>query len=138
MSNAHKNARTTPHLREVMVRRVIQDGQPAETVAATFAVSTRTVYKWLARYRAEGLAGLANRSSRAKTVANKLADPWIAMIERLRREYRLTAAEIAAQLKLARSTVASHLARRGIGRLASLEPRAPVRRYQRERPGELL
>ncbi len=60
------------------------------------------------------------------------------MMLRLRRDYRLTAAEIAGKLKLARSTVAAHLAAAGLGRLSRLEPEAPARRYQRHRPGELL
>jgi transposase InsO family protein len=136
--NAHKNARLTPHSRAVMVRRVLEEDWTAKAAAAAFAVSERTVRKWLARYRAEGPAGLQNRPSRAKTVANRLAEPWIAMVERVRREYRLTGQEIALRLKLARSTVAGHLARLGIGKLDRLDPPAPVVRYQRDRPGELV
>jgi len=136
--NAHKNARTTPYSRATMVRRILEEGWTAKAAAAAFAVSERTIYKWLARYRAEGTAGLENRSSRAKLVANRLAEPWIAMVERIRREYRLTAAEIAVRLKLARSTVAGHLARLGIGTLKRLDPPAPTVRYQRDRPGELV
>ena len=60
------------------------------------------------------------------------------MMERLRRDYRLSAEEIATKLKFARSTVAAWLKRRGLGRLKSLDEPAPVRRYQRQRPGELL
>ena len=60
------------------------------------------------------------------------------MMASLRREYRLTAEEIATQLKLTRSTVAAWLKRRGLGRLKSLDEPAPVVRYQRQRPGELL
>jgi hypothetical protein len=56
----------------------------------------------------------------------------------LRREYRLTADEIAGKLKLARSTVAAWLTRRGLGRLSGLEPKQPPRRYQRQHPGELI
>ena len=56
----------------------------------------------------------------------------------LRREYRLTAEEIAGKLKLARSTVAAWLTRRGLGRLTALEPKPPPRRYQRQHPGELI
>ena len=76
--SAHKNARTTPHGRAVMVRRIEKEGWTAAAVAAAFAVSERTVCKWLARYRAEGLAGLQDRSSRARTVANRLAEAWVA------------------------------------------------------------
>ena len=120
-----------------MVRRIEIEGWTARAVADAFAVSERTVRKWLARCRAEGLPGLEDRSSRARVVANKLAAPWVAMILRLR-QYRLTAAEIAAHLTLARTTVAGHLAAAGLGRLQALDPQPPVVRYQRERPGELV
>ncbi|MGK9236871.1 IS481 family transposase [Inquilinus limosus] len=138
MNNPHKNARTTPLGRAEMVRRVIEAGRPVLEVAAGFGVSERTARKWLARFRAEGPAGLQNRSARPKTQANQTAEPWIAAIERLRREYRLTGAEIAAKLAMARSTVAAWLLRLGLGRLNALAPKPPVRRYQRERPGERL
>ena len=106
--------------------------------AASFEVSTRTVRKWLARFRREGRAGLENRSSAPHLVANKLPAPWLAMIARLRREYRMTGEEIALRLRLPRSTVASHLRRLGLGRLAALEPSEPARRYSRARAGELV
>jgi transposase InsO family protein len=136
--SAHKNARTTPHGRAVMVHRIEHEGWTAAAVAEAFAVSERTVRKWLARHRAEGVAGLHDRSSRAREIANRLAEGWINIVLRLRRDYRLTAAEIAAKLHLARSTVAGHLAAAGLGRLARLEPATPVRRYQRQHPGELV
>jgi hypothetical protein len=60
------------------------------------------------------------------------------VIEMLRREYRLTADEIASKLKLARSTVAAWLTWRGLRRLAALEPKEPPRRHQRQHPGELI
>jgi transposase InsO family protein len=138
MNNPHQNARMTPLGRVEMVRRILQEGRPVAEVAAGFGVSERTARKWLARFRSEGAAGLENRSSRPALVANRTLEPWIDMMERLRREYRLTAEEIATKLKFARSTVASWLKRRGLGRLKSLDEPAPVRRYQRQRPGELL
>ena len=138
MNNPHQNARMTPLGRAEMVRRIVEEGRPVAEVATGFGVSERTARKWLARYRAEGVAGLKNRSSRPQLVANRTLEPWIDMMEALRREYRLTAEEIAAQLRLARSTVAAWLKRRGLGRLRLLEAPAPVRRYQRQRPGELL
>jgi transposase InsO family protein len=138
MNNPHQNARMTPLGRAEMVRRIVEEGRPVAEVAAGFGVSERTARKWLGRYRAEGAAGLKNRSSRPKSVANRTLDPWIDMMESLRREYRLTAEEIAAKLHLARSTVAAWLKRRGIGRLKCLEQPVPVRRYQRQRPGKLL
>lgn len=137
MNNPHKNARMTPLGRAEMVRR-IREGQPVAVVAAGFGVSEKTARKWVKRFEQEGPAGLENRSSRPRTVANRTAEPWLASIERLRREYRLTGEEIAEKLSMARSTVGGWLTRLRLGRLASLEPTEPVRRYQRERPGELL
>lgn len=136
--NAHKNDRTTPFGRAVMIRRVLQEGWSVAAVAASFEVSTRTVRKWLARFRREGRPGLESRSSAPHLVANKLPAPWLTMIARLRREYRMTGEEIALRLRLPRSTVASHLRRLGLGRLAALEPSEPARRYSRARAGELV
>jgi transposase InsO family protein len=136
--NAHKNARTTPFGRAVMVRRVLEEGWSVAAVASAFEVSTHTVRKWLARFCSEGVAGLQNRSSAPHLVANKLAAPWLTMVTRLRRDYRMTGEEIAERLRLPRSTVASHLRRLGLGRLAALEPSEPARRYNRARAGELV
>jgi len=60
------------------------------------------------------------------------------MIEKLRRTCRMTARAIASQLRLCRSTVSGVLARLGLGRLKHLDPPEPVRRYERERPGNLI
>ena len=138
MNNPHQNARMTALGRVEMVRRIVEEGRAVAEVAAGFGVSERTARKWLARFRSEGAAGLQNRSSRPVSVANRTAEPWIDMMESLRREYRLTAEEIATKLKFARSTVAAWLKRRGLGRLKHLDEPAPVRRYQRQRAGELL
>jgi transposase len=59
--NIHKNARTTPRSRALIVHRVLREHWPVSAVAIAFGVSERTVYKWLARYRAEGVAGLGDR-----------------------------------------------------------------------------
>jgi transposase InsO family protein len=138
MNNPHQNARTTPLGRVEMIKRIVEDHRPIAEVASGLGISERTARKWLARWKREGRAGLENRSSRPRTVANRLADAVIALIEQLRREFRLTAEAIAGKLVLARSTVAGWLQRRGIGRLKSLAEPEPVRRYQRQRPGELI
>jgi len=65
MNNPHKNARTTPLGRAEMIRRIVEDGRPVAEVAAGFGISERRARTWLARWRAEGPAGLENRSSRA-------------------------------------------------------------------------
>jgi transposase InsO family protein len=135
--NIHKNARTTPQSRALLVHRVLREHWPVSAVAIAFGVSERTVYKWLARYRAEGLAGLRDRRSTAHRHPHALAPAWLALI-RLLRQARLVAAEIAARLPLARSTISAVLTRLGWGRLRDLNPPEPVRRYEWSRPGELV
>lgn len=137
MNNPHQNARLTVHSREQIVARVAS-GQTAGEVAAAFAVSVRTVRKWLARFRAGGGAALSNRASAPARVSRRLAQARVVLILHLRRTLRMTGAAIAAKLGLARSTVGRWLRREGLGRLAQIDPPDPVRRYQRERPGELI
>lgn len=135
MNNPHKNARTTVHGRALMVARHAE-GRPVPQIAEELGVSARTVWKWLRRHRTGGAAALENRSS--ASAMPDAARPWIDIACRLRRDFRLTAAEIAAKLHLPRSTVARWLRQAGLGRLSSLEPKEPPRRYQRDRPGELI
>jgi transposase InsO family protein len=134
--NIHKNARTTPHSRQLMVRRVLDQKQPATRVAADFGVSERAVRKWLARWRAGGEPALTDRSS-APARQRRLPPERVAAIAELRRR-RLTSPVIARRLGLPLSTVGCVLSRLGLGRLKRLDPPAPVVRYQRERPGELV
>ena len=134
--NLHKNARTMPRSRLLMVRRVLEPKQPAAKVAADFGVSERTVRKWLARWRAGGEPALDDRSS-APARQRRLPPEQVAAIAALRRQ-RLTSPVIARRLGLPLSTVGHVLRRLGLGRLKSLDRPAPVVRYQRERPGELV
>jgi transposase len=60
--NTHKNARLTIHGRVLLVKRVIEHGLRVEEAAQAAGVSARTAYKWLQRYREEGVSGLHNRS----------------------------------------------------------------------------
>ena len=137
MNNPHQNARTTVHSRELMVARRAA-GRPVAQIAEEFGVAPRTVYKWLSRHRDGGAPALVNRSSRPRRHGAAHAGHWSDVAAHLRREYRLTGAEIAERLYLARSTVSRWLRRAGIGRLKALEPQEPPRRYERERPGELI
>jgi transposase InsO family protein len=137
MNNPHHGARLTVHSREQIVARVLS-GQTAAEVAAAFAVSVRTVCKWMARFRAGGRAALANRASGPARVARRMPGATLALIVHLRRSLRMTGAAIAARLGLSRSTVARWLRREGLGCLAQIDPPEPVRRYQRARPGELI
>jgi transposase InsO family protein len=134
--DVHQNARTTPHSRENIVRRVLQ-GESARGVADDVGVCESTVRKWMRRYRAEGRAGLRDRSCRPHRSPAATPPRLLPWIERLRRQ-RWTSAEIAARLQLGRATVARLLQRRGLARLSTLEPPAVVRRYEWPHPGDLL
>ena len=133
----HGSAKTTPYARELMVRRVLEQAEPVKDMAVAFGVSERTVYKWLLRYRQHGVAGLQDRSSRPHQCPHRTPSRTVRQILKLRR-FRRTAWEIAQQLSVPRSTVSQWLVRLGMGRLQSLEPKPPVRRYERKRPGSLL
>lgn len=133
----HGNARLTPYARYELVRRVLEQAEPAKDAAAAFGVSVRTAYKWVRRYREEGLQGLEDRSSRASRCPHRTPERLVRQILRLRR-HRLTAWEISQRLKVPRSTVSYWLYRHGLGRLQNLEPKPPVIRYERARPGALL
>lgn len=135
--NIHQNARTTPLSRALMVKRIIELGWPVAQAAEAAGVSERTVYKWLARYRAEGPQGLRDRASVAHRLPHALSSAWVALIRTLR-QARLTAWAIAQQIKVARSTVSAVLARLGLGKLALLAPPVPVVRYEHRAPGDLL
>jgi transposase InsO family protein len=133
--NVHKNARLTASGRVLLVSR-IERGWTVGHAAEASGVSARTAYRWLARSRS-GDCQLRDRSSAPRHCPHRLAKEQIAAVERLRRE-RLTGPAIARALGMARSTVSLILRRLGLNRLALLEPRPPVIRYERERPGELI
>ena len=133
----HANAPLGPKGRAIMVRRVLEEGIALTEAAEAAGVSARTAGKWVRRYRAEGEAGLLDRSSAPKHVHNATAPDRVEAIVALRR-VRLTGPEIAETLEMATSTVSAVLKRIGLGKLSRLEPAEPVRRYERSRPGELI
>jgi transposase InsO family protein len=133
----HPNAKTTPFARQLLVDRVRRLGWSMDDAAQAAGISRRTGYRWLAREREEGLAGLRDRSSRARRIPHRTSCLRTERIERLRRR-RLTGAQIATRLAMPRSTVAAVLKRRGLERLSRLVPKPTIVRYERQRPGELL
>jgi transposase InsO family protein len=134
--NMHKNARLTPRGRERIVRQVAS-GQTPEAVAQAAGVCPRTVRKWVKRYRREGLAGLQDRSSRPHRLRQPTPPAVVEEIERLRRQ-RWTGKQIAVQVGVSPATVSRVLRRLGLNKLSALEPAEPIRRYEREHPGELI
>jgi transposase InsO family protein len=133
----HANARTCPKSRRLLVTRIEEEGWSLMVAAEAAGISERSARKWLGRWRAEGEAGLADRSSAPRRVPSRLGADRVEAIEALRR-LRMTAAEIAEVLGMALSTVSRWLARIGLGKRSRLEPPEPPNRYERKRPGELI
>ena len=123
--------------RELIIQRVKEQGQSVQEVAQSWGSVNRPSTKWLARYQAQGRAGLEDRSSRPARIARQNSEagsrgnlPSSPSSNGGSRD--------AARLGLARSTVARILQQAGWGRLKSLEPAQPARRYERHHPGQLL
>ena len=133
----HKNARLTPHSRGELVRRVLIERQTPMAVATAFGVCLKTVRKWIERFQAEGEAGLRDRSSRPHRLRSPTPKESVERIEVLRRERR-PASHIAKEVGVSPATVSRVLKRLGLNKLKALDPPAPVRRYERDTPGELI
>jgi len=134
--NLHANAALSWSGRRRLCALVVDEGWTVTAAAAAVGVSVRCARKWVGRYRLEGEAGLRDRSSAPRRVANRTAEERVAAIVTLRK-LRFTAAEIAETLAMALSTVSGILTRLGLGRLGRLGLEQP-RRYERARAGELL
>ena len=132
----HGNHRTCPSSRLLMCRRVLEQEWTVLEAAEAAGCSPRTVWKWLARYRA-GDVELVDRSSRPKRSPARLSADRVGAIEALRRVW-MSAAEISEALKIPLSTVSVWLKRIGLGKRSRLEPTEPIVRYERDTPGELV
>ena len=135
--NVHKNARLTAHSRAGLVRRVLNEGWSPKAVATAFGVDGKTVAKWVGRYRSEGAAGLADRSSRPRTLRRPTPLETQERIIALRRQ-RWTGQQIAKETEVSPTTVSRILRRAKLSRIRDLEPPEPVVRYERKTPGELI
>jgi transposase InsO family protein len=137
----HPNAPLTPEGRRRMVDCVITQGWTIESTADRFQVDAKTVRKWRDRYLAEGETGLLDRSSRPRRSPNRTPRAKRRQVVRMRCQRRWGADHIGHELGLAASTVQAILNAEGLGRLDRGDRATdvePVRRYQRDRPGELI
>jgi transposase InsO family protein len=132
----HANARLSPNGRRLLVDRIEQENWTVRAACEAAGISERTGRKWLARWRREGPAGLRDRSSAPKTVANKTPAQTVALLVALRR-LRFTSPELAELLDLPLSTIGAVLKREGLGRLGRLGLE-PAERYEHARPGDLI
>jgi transposase InsO family protein len=134
--NIHENARLTPRGREHLVS-AVRSGQTLEAAARAAGVCPRTASKWVERFRREGSVGLIDRSSRPRRLYRPTPPAIVERVEALRRQ-RWTGKQIAAEVGVSPATVSRILKRLGLNRIAALEPAEPVRRYQRDNPGDLI
>lgn len=120
-----------------MVRSVVDGGLSHSAAASQFHTTAKTVAKWVKRFRADGIFGLHDRSSRPHSSPSQTSPATCAVIEALRRQ-RHTGKQISAETQVSAATVSRVLRRLGINRIRDLEPAEPVRRYERAAPGEML
>jgi transposase InsO family protein len=123
-----------------LARLIIDDGWTFSEAAKMFMVSPRTAAKWANRYRAEGSAGMADRSSRPRRCPSKTPPDMVRAIVRLRWRKRLGPVQIAGQLGIPASTVHAVLVRCRINRLSHIDrvTGEPIRRYEHDHPGSLI
>jgi transposase InsO family protein len=133
----HRNAKTTPHMRALLVDRIRHQRWTPQAAAGAAGISVRSAYKWLARHRTGGASALEDRASTPHRQPRRTAPAVTARIMAARYERR-TAWAIAVQLQVPRSTVAAVLVRAGLNRLARLTPAAPITRYEWAHPGDLV
>ena len=135
--NTHKNARLTFLRRLEMVEDIAKRGLSASEAATAHGVSAVTARKWLGRFLADGVAGLADKSSRPSK-SPRAIDPSVALaIVEFRRKL-FTQSRIATYLGVSKATVSRVLRRAGLSRFSDLAPVDAVQRYEREAPGDLL
>jgi transposase InsO family protein len=137
---AHRRARLTPLGRLVLVERVLIEGWPAARAAEAASVSRPTVYKWVRRFLDEGVEGLNDRTSAPHQRPRALNTRDVEQILRARRRLKQGPHRLGYALGRPRSTVYGVLRRHGLSRLDHLDRPTgrPIRRYERQRPGELV
>jgi transposase InsO family protein len=133
----HRNAKSTPSSRLLLVHRVLFEGWTYAAAAEGFAVSVRTVAKWVRRFREGGVAGLEDASSRPGAPPHQTPPAAVALIRVLREQHALPAWAIGRALHIPRSTVSAWLRRLGLQRPPTA-PAVPVQRYEWPRPGDLV
>ncbi len=137
---SHANAALTPRARLRLARLIVERRWTYAAAAKMFMVAPRTAKKWADRYRAEGSAGMTDRTSRPHTSPTKTSPDLVRQIVRLRWRHRLGPVQIAGQLGMPASTVHAVLVRCRIHRLSHIDRATgePIRRYEHPHPGSLI
>ena len=137
---SHPNATLTPRTRLRLARLIVEQGWTCTAAAKMFMVAARTARKWADRYRREGVAGMADRSSRPHHSPAKTSPVLVRQIVRQRWRHRLGPVQIGGRLGLPASTVHAVLVRCRINRLTRIDrvTGEPLRRYEHDHPGSLI
>ena len=133
----HHHARLTIHRREDLAKKVLQRQLSLSEAAAEFKLSRQSAAKWVRRFRAEGIAGLRDRTSRPQRSPRSTSAERVAQVEQLRR-LRWTGVRIAQTTGLSRATVSRILTRLRLNKIVMLTPPVPIVRYEHPAPGDLL
>lgn len=136
----HPNAPLTETGRLRLARCVVDDRWPLRRAAERFQVAPATASRWADRYRRLGEAGMRDRSSRPHHSPRRTPTRTERRIINVRVLRRWGPARIAYLLGLNPATVHRVLVRYRLPRLRDLDraTATPVRRYEREAPGELI
>lgn len=142
----HANARLTVHGRMLLVERVVGQRRPVAHVVKELGCSRQTGYRWLARWREHGPAGLVDRPSGPRRSPHRLAAEVEQRVIACREASRRGPLFVAAELGLAPATVGRVLRRHRMPLLRECDPitgvrirsRASDRRYEYDTPGGLV
>jgi len=137
---SHANAALTPRARLRLARLVVEQGWTYAAAAKMFMVCAKTAKKWADRYRTQGVAGMADRSSRPHVSPTKTPTAMVRRIVALRWRKRLGPVQIAGRVGVPASTVHAVLTRCRINRLSHIDrvTGEPLRRYEHAYPGSLI
>ena len=137
---SHANAMLTPRTRLRLARLIVEQGWTCSSASKMFMVSPRTARKWADRFRAQGSAGMVDRSSRPHHSPARTPERVKRQIVVLRWRQRLGPVQIAGRLGMPASTVHAVLVRCRINRLARIDrvTGEPLRRYEHDHPGSLI
>jgi transposase InsO family protein len=136
----HSNAALTPRARLRLARLVVEQQWPIARAAERFDVSWKTADKWADRYRREGAAGMADRSSAPRQQPRRTPPAVVRKIVRARLRHRMGPVAIGDLLGMPASTVHAVLTRCRLNRLTHLDRVSGerIRRYEHDHPGDLL
>jgi transposase InsO family protein len=133
--DVHKNARSLPASRALLVDRVERQGWSLSAAARAAGLSVRRSREW--RRRAKANESFEDRSSKPKRQPNRLSEQERQRIVELRRT-RMSVRQIAKSVKRSVATVARVCGTAGLSRLRLLEPAPAVNRYEHAAPGDML